>query len=53
MNKCEDCFGAANDDCQSWQNRIYNGQRVTDKELQDMEQEEFLRRCKEEVVKDV
>lgn len=49
MNKCEDCFGAANDDCQNRQNRIYNGQRVTDRELQDMEQEEFLRRYKEEV----
>ncbi len=48
MNKCEDCFGAANDDCQSCQNRIYNGQRMTDRELQDMEQEEYLRRHREE-----
>ena len=48
MNKCEDCFGAANDDCRDCGNRIYNGQRVTDRKLQDMEQEEFLRRCKEE-----
>lgn len=48
MDRCDKCYGAANDDCQICQNRIYNGQRLTDRELQDLEQEDFHRRCKEE-----
>lgn len=44
---CTGCFGASFGDCQKCETRIFNGTRMTEQELEDTEQEEFIRRrCK-------
>ena len=44
---CRGCFGASFGDCQKCETRIFNGTRMTEQELEDTEQEEFIRRrCK-------
>lgn len=44
---CRGCFGASFGDCQGCEARIFNGMRMSDQELEDTEQEEFIRRrCK-------
>ena len=44
---CRWCFGASFGDCQRCETRIFNGMRMSDQELEDTEQEEFIRRrCK-------
>lgn len=44
---CTGCFGASFGDCQKCETRIYNGTQMTEQELEDTEQEEFIRRrCK-------
>ena len=47
---CSGCFGASFGDCQRRETRIFNGMRMSDQELEDTEQEEFIRRrCKKRV----
>ena len=41
---CTGCFGASFGDCQKCETRIFNGTRMTEQELEDTEQEEFIRR---------
>lgn len=41
---CTGCFGASFGDCQRCETRIFNGVRMSDQELEDTEQEEFIRR---------
>lgn len=43
---CTGCFGASFGDCQKCETRIFNGTRMTEQELEDTEQEEFIRRSK-------
>ena len=44
---CRGCFGASFGDCQRFDTRIFNGIQMTEQELEDTEQEEFIRRrCK-------
>ena len=44
---CTGCFGASFGDCQGCEARIFNGIQMTEQELEDTEQEEFIRRrCK-------
>lgn len=44
---CRGCFGTSFGDCQRCETRIFNGMRMSDQELEDTEQEEFIRRrCK-------
>ena len=42
MKDCNGCFGAGQCDCQRC-DRIYNGQRMTEKEMNDKEQEAYLK----------
>lgn len=39
---CKDCFGAGQGDCQRC-SRIHSGEMMTDQELEDLEQMEYLR----------
>lgn len=41
---CRGCFGTSFGDCQRCETRIFNGMRMSDQELEDTEQEEFIRR---------
>lgn len=41
---CRGCFGASFGDCQRRETRIFNGMQMADQELEDTEQEEFIRR---------
>lgn len=43
---CRGCFGSSFGDCQKCETRIFNGIRMSDQELEDTEQEEFIRRSK-------
>lgn len=40
--ECKDCFGAGQGDCQRC-TRIHNGEILTEQELEDQEQMEYLR----------
>ena len=40
--ECKDCFGAGQEDCQRCP-RIHNGEILTEQELEDREQMEYLR----------
>ena len=41
---CTGCFGASFGDYQKCETRICNGTQMTEQELEDTEQEEFIRR---------
>ena len=41
---CRECFVASFGDCQRCETRIFNGMRMSEQELEDTEQEEFIRR---------
>lgn len=44
---CTGCFGDSFGDRQRCETRIFNGMQMTEQELEDTEQEEFIRRsCK-------
>lgn len=41
---CNGCFGASFGDCQRCETRLYGGKQMAEQELEDTEQEEFIRR---------
>lgn len=45
VEKCKECFGPGQEDCQRC-TRIHNSNILTDQELEDQEQLEFLREWK-------